>query len=572
VRALDPRLLRRARPARVALIVDIALGALAAVALLLQAVLFAGIVSSAFDGNGLAVVGGSVIALVAVVCARSMLAGAFESTGRWAGARVMSDLRLALVRSRLRDAPLAADGAEAGEVATAAVQGVDSLETYFARYLPQLVLAAIVPAIVLVWTAAVDPLSALIMFVTLPLIPAFMVLIGRATQARTRERWRALSRLSDHFLDVVRGLPTLRAFNRGEAQAERIAATGEAYRETTMQVLRISFLSGSVLDLLATIATALVAVTLGIRLVDGAVTLRDALIVLLLTPELYAPLRAVAAQFHASADGLAAAERILDLIDDGSGAVGDRAAGPDAVAPPDRPPRVPEWDVVRLGGVSVRRPGRDRPVLDDFDLELRRGEIVALVGPSGCGKSTVAALLVGLLRPDAGDVTVDGTSIAALEPAAWRREVAWLPQRPTLFAGSVRDNIAMGAPGASGRQIQEAAGSAGAHEFVADLPHGYETLVGDGGRALSSGERRRVALARTLVRDAPLLVLDEPTANLDEGNAAHVGDAIRRVAAGRAVLLIEHRADLAGVADRVVRIEGGRAVAAPVAMPVGVGG
>ena len=550
MRPLDPRLLRRARPARVALTVDVVLGLLATVVVLAQAVLFADIVSSAFDGRGLAALGGAILLFAAAVCARSVLAGAFEATGRRAGARVMSDLRLALVRGRLRDSPLAADGAEAGEVATAAVQGVDSLETYFARYLPQLVLAAVVPLIVLVWTSVVDPVSALIMLITLPLIPLFMVLIGRATQARTRDRWLALSRLSNHFLDVVRGLPTLRAFNRGEAQAERLAATGEEYRATTMQVLRLSFLSGAVLDLLATLATALVAVTLGIRLIDGAVTLRDALIVLLLTPELYAPLRAMAAQFHASADGLAAAERILDLVDDEPG-----AGAAAAIAPPPR-----EWEAVRLEAVSFRPPGRDRHVLDGFDLEIRRGEIVALVGPSGSGKSTVAALLLGLLRPDGGDVTVDGTSVAAIEPAAWRRHIAWLPQRPTLFAGSIRDNIALGAPGATGRQIQDAALRAGAHGFVADLRRGYETRVGDGGRELSAGETRRVALARALLRDAALLVLDEPTANLDEESAALVADSIRKVAAGRAVLLIEHRADLAGVADRIVRIDEGRAV------------
>jgi ABC-type multidrug transport system fused ATPase/permease subunit len=327
VRPLDRRLLHHGRPARVALAVDAALGLLATVLVLAQAVLFADIVSLAFGGHDLGAVGGSIVLFAAVVCARSVVAGAFESTGRRAGARVMSDLRLALVRGRLRDAPLAADGAEAGEVATAAVQGVDSLETYFARYLPQLVLAAIVPLIVLAWTFAVDPWSALIMLITLPLIPVFMVLIGRATQARTRERWRALARLSNHFLDVVRGLATLRAFNRGRAQAERLAATGEEYRTATMEVLRVSFLSGAVLDLLATLATALVAVTLGVRLIGGTVTLRDALIVLLLTPELYAPLRAMAAQFHASADGLAAAERILGLIDDGPAGGGARRLG-----------------------------------------------------------------------------------------------------------------------------------------------------------------------------------------------------------------------------------------------------
>jgi thiol reductant ABC exporter CydD subunit len=547
VRALDPRLLRRVRPARVALAVDAALGLGATILVLTQAVLFADIVSSAFRGRDLGAVGGSILLFAAAVCVRSVVAGAFESTGRRAGARVMSDLRLALVRGRLRDAPLATDGAEAGEVATAAVQGVDSLETYFARYLPQLVLAALVPVIVLAWTFVVDPWSGLIMLITLPLIPVFMALIGRATQARTRERWRAMARLSNHFLDVVRGLPTLRAFNRGRVQEDRLAATGEEYRVATMEVLRVSFLSGAVLDLLATLATALVAVTLGVRLIDGTVTLRDALIVLLLTPELYAPLRAMAAQFHASADGLAAAERILDLIDDGP-------AGPPGTATPG------DWGAVRLSGVSVAMPGRVQPVLEGFDLELRRGEIVALVGPSGSGKSTVAGLLLGFLRPDEGQVTVDGISIAELDPVEWRRQVAWLPQRPTMFSGSVRDNIAMGVRPASEREISDAAALAAADEFVAELRRGYDTRLGDGGRSLSSGKRRRIALARALVRDSSLLVLDEPTANLDAETAARVVDGIRHRAAGRAVLVIEHRTDLSAIADRVIRIHNGRAV------------
>jgi thiol reductant ABC exporter CydD subunit len=547
VRVLDHRLLRRTRPARVALGADVVLGLVATVLLLSQAVVFAGIVSDAFTGHDLRSVGPSVVLFAALVCARAAVAGAFEATGRRAGARVMSDLRRELVRSRVRDSPLAADGAEAGEVATAAVQGVDSLETYFARFLPQLVLAVVVPVLVLGWTLSVDRLSAAIMLITLPLIPVFMALIGRATQARTRERWRALARLSNHFLDVVRGLPTLRAFNRGRAQTERIAAVGEEYRSATMQVLRVSFLSGAVLDLLATLATALVAVTLGVRLIDGSVTLRDALIVLLLTPELYAPLRAVAAQFHASADGLAAAERILDLVDE------EPRPSPASPAPG-------AWESVRFDGVGFRYAERNGVVLDGFDLRIHRGEIVALVGPSGCGKSTVASLLLGFTMPESGDITVDGTSLSEVDPRAWREQIAWLPQRPTLFTGSVRDNIALGAPAATERAIRDAAAAAAADELVEDLPHGYETRLGEGGRALSSGERRRIALARALLRDGPLLLLDEPTANLDEDTAARVIEGIRRRAAGRAVLVIEHRADLSGIADRVVHLEGGRAV------------
>ena len=549
IRTLDPRLLRRARPARAALAADVALGLLSTVVLLAQATLFAYAVSQAFAGRPLSAVTAALVPLAALAVVRGLLAGAFEATGRRAAAGVMSQLRRELVERRTHDAPEAADGAESGEVATAAVQGVDALETYFARYLPQLVLAVLVPLAVLAWTLGIDRVSALIMALTLPLIPVFMWLIGRYTERRTRARWQALARLSNHFLDVMRGLTTLRAFNRGEAQAERIAAVGEQYRRTTMQTLRVAFVSGAVLDLAATLATALVAVTLGLRLVDGAVSLRAALTVLLLTPELYVPLRALALQFHASADGLAAAERILALLDVPGGAPAGAA----------QPPA--DWRSLRLEHVVLAYPDRSGPVLDDLELELRRGELVALVGRSGAGKTTVASLLLGLRHPDAGSVTVDGRDLAGLDAAAWRRQVAWVPQRPTLFHGSVAHNIGLGADGATAEQLQAAARLAGADEFVRELPRGYETTIGEGGRGLSAGETRRIALARALLRDAPLLILDEPTADLDAESAALVTAAVDEARGGRAVLVIEHRPALARSADRIVRLSGGKAVA-----------
>jgi ATP-binding cassette, subfamily C, bacterial CydD len=546
VRPLDRRLLQRARPARLALGFDVLFGLLATIALLIQATLFAWIVAQAFEHRSLDP--RAIAALCVVVIVRGLFAGGFEAIGRRAAALVSSDLRIALVEGRLYDTPTAADGAEAGEIATAAVTGVDGLEAYFARYLPQLVLAVLVPAAVLVWTAAIDLTSAAIMIVTLPLIPVFMVLIGRYTESKTRARWAALTRLSNHFLDVVRGLPTLRAFNRGAAQAERIEDASEAYRKTTMETLRVSFLSGAVLDLAATLATALVAVTLGVRLVEGTVAFRPALTVLLLTPELYAPLRSLAAQFHVSADGLAAAERILDLI----GTSGSPAAGHAGVPH--------GWEAVHLRDVSVANEGRGGKVLDGLDLTIERGEVVALVGASGAGKSTAAALLLGLRSPDEGTVMVDGSELASLDLRSWREQVAWVPQRPTVFHGTVHDNIAMGNPTATEEQIKLASRAAGFDEVVADLRQGYETHLGEGARGLSAGEIRRLALARAFVRSAPLVILDEPTANLDAASAVTVATSIGRLGPDQAVLLIAHGPELARSADRVVRIEKGRAV------------
>ena len=547
MRALDPRLFRRARGARAALAVDVALGLLVTMAILLHALVFAKIVVTAFRGE---VPSASMIAaLAAIVSARGILAGGFESVGRRAAVRVLSQLRMTLVERRLTEAPLASDGAEAAEIATAAVQGVDGLQTYFARYLPQLALAALVPFVVLGWTAAIDLTSAAIMVVTLPIIPMFMILIGRATEPRTRARWEALTRLSTHFVDVIRGLPTLRAFNRSEPQAARLDESSEEYRRTTMDVLRVSFVSGAVLDLTATIATALVAVTLGVRLVDGGIGLGAALTILLLTPELYAPLRALAAQFHASADGLAAADRIIDLIEGTAPAMARGGADPP-----------PTWASVRLDGVRVRHADRGTAVLDGLDLEIRRGEVVALTGVSGAGKSTVASLLLGLRSPDAGAVMIGERDLASLDVVAWRRQVAWVPQHPTMFRGSARDNVAMSDREASEESMREAVRDASAEGFLADLPSGPDTVIGDGGRGLSAGEKTRVAVARALVRSSDLVILDEPTSGLDEETAALVLEAIRRASADRAVLLIEHRPERASTADRIVHVVNGRAV------------
>jgi ATP-binding cassette subfamily C protein CydD len=550
VRALDRRLVHRARPVRHLLAVDAGLGVASAVLVLFQATLLARIVARAFSGASLRAVLPDLILLALTFVGRGALAWGFEVAGRRAASSVLSDLRLALVERRLRGQPLALDGVEAGELAASTVQGVDGLGAYFARYLPQVVLAVVVPAAVLAWVAAIDLTSAGLMLLTLPLVPVFMWLIGRYTEERARERWLALRLLSGHFLDVVRGLPTLRAFNRGQAQAAVLAGVGERYRRTTMATLRVAFLSGSVLELAATLGVALVAVTVGVRLTEGGLGLQAALTVLILAPELYLPLRQLAAQFHASADGLAVAERVLELLE----------APPAVVSAGRLVPPSPREAPVRLESVSLAYPSRPELVLDEFDLELCPGETVALVGPSGAGKTTVANLLLRFAEPTSGHVTIGGVDLADCRTELWRRLIAWVPQRPTIFRGTVADNIRLGDAHASERAVRDAAILAGADRFVRALPQGYETMVGDGGRPLSAGERRRIALARAFVRDAPFVILDEPTADLDRTSAEVVAEAVERLRPGRTVLLIAHRPELVAHADRVVFLGGGTAV------------
>ena len=542
MRALDQRLVRRAQPVRRLLALDVALGLASALLVLAQATLLARIVAAAFTGASLHDVSRDLVLLAVAFAGRGLLAWGFELAGRRAAASVLSELRLAVVERRLRGDPASLDGVEAGEVAASAVQGVEGLEAYFARYLPQLVLACVVPLAVLAWVTAIDPVTAAVMVVTLPLVPVFMWLIGHYTEEKTRERWQALSALSGHFLDVVRGLPTLQTFNAGGSQGKVLEDVGERYRRTTTATLRVGFLSGSVLELAATLGVALVAVTVGVRLAGGSLGLQAGLTVLVLAPELYLPLRQLGAQFHASTDGLAVAERMLELLE-----------RPPAVGSGGRlVPPSPRAAPVRFEAVSFAYPSRPEPVLDRFEFELQPAETVALVGQSGAGKTTVARLLLRLAEPSSGRISVGGIDLAECRTELWRRLVAWVPQQPTIFRGTVADNIRLGDERASDRAVRDAAALAGAARFVQELPSGYDTLVGDGGRPLSSGERRRIALARAFVRDAPLVVLDEPTADLDRTSADVVAEAVERLRPGRTVLLIAHRPELVAHADRVV--------------------
>ncbi len=548
VKPIDPRLLRYARATRLFLVAVVGLGAVGAGLVIAQAMLVAEIVVGAFQhGESAAGLRTPLLLLAAVAVGRSLVAWLTELAAHRAGAAVKSELRGRLLDRAAALGPGWLSGQRTGSLVTLATRGVDALDDYFSRYLPQLGLAVVVPVAVLARIVTEDWVSAAIIVGTLPLIPLFMMLIGWATQSRMDRQWRLLSRLSGHFLDVVAGLPTLKVFGRAKAQAESIRRITGEYRQATLRTLRIAFLSSFALELLATLSVALVAVTIGMRLVHGDMDLYIGLVILVLAPEAYLPLRQVGAQYHAAAEGLAAAEEIFSVLETPVPASGTGAVPAGALAFED---------------VGVRYPGRSSDAVTGVSFRVEPGETVALVGPSGAGKSTLLSVLLGFVRPTGGRVRVGDADLAGLDLAEWRSRIAWVPQRPHLYAGTIAENVRLARPGADDDAVRRALRDAGAWEFVAALPDGVETVLGEDGAGLSAGQRQRLALARAFLADRPVLLLDEPTAALDGATEADVVAAVRRLAAGRTVLLVVHRPALLEVADRVVRL-GGAEVAKP---------
>jgi thiol reductant ABC exporter CydD subunit len=550
-RALDPRLLRYARATRTFIWLSVALGAAGALLIVAQAWLLSDVVSRAFlGGSGLAEVRGPMAALLAVVLARAALAWAAELNAAGCSAQAKSQLRGALVRSLGALAPGGSDEHRTGALAILATRGIDALDGYFSLYLPQLVLAAIVPVVVLVAVLWSDWISAAIIVLTIPLIPLFMALVGATTRERMDRELHALERLGGHFLDVVAGLPTLKVFGRAKAQAQAIAEVTGRYRAAALATLRITFLSSLILELVATIAVALVAVAIGLRLLNGQLDFKAALFVLVLAPEAYLPLRRLGANYHASSEGMAAAEQIFALVEGAPAAPSRHARVPD-------PARTP----IEVAGLRVTYPNRPAPALDGVSLTVEPGEVLALVGPSGCGKSTLLGVLLGFLDPDEGSVRIDGTELRELDLEAWRAQLAWVPQRPHLFSASIAENVRLGDTRASEQRVRGAIRAAGLADVVAGLPRGAETVLGERGAGLSAGERQRLALARAFVRDAPLVLLDEPTAGLDGSTELELTESIRELAHGRTVVLVAHRPALAAMADRVVPLAAAEVVA-----------
>ncbi len=547
VKPLDPRLLAHARATRTFLVAAVAIGAASALLIVAQAVLIAGVVVDAFQaGASFADVRPSLLLIALIAVGRAVLAWAAEAVGHRAAAEATSQLRLQVVARALRLGPAHFGGQGAGELTSLVTRSASALDSYFSRYLPQLVLAVVVPLIAGTVILTQDLLSAVIIALTIPAIPVFMSLIGRFTQARVDRQWNTLGRLSGHFLDVVEGLPTLKVFNRARAQAQTVRRVGESYREATMGVLRISFLSSLVLELLATLSVALIAVAIGLRLIEGDIDLHSGLVVLILAPEVYLPLRMVGVHFHAAADGVGAAERMFAVLEAPAPTPGTRQVDAATATISVRDLTVHYGDRVGVPGAS---------------FEIRPGELTALVGPSGCGKSTLLSVLLGLVGPPAAqlggavaiaDATGRSEALAELDLPAWRAQLGWVPQSPSMLAGSVADNVRLGRPGFTDDQVRDALRAAGLDPQV-EFPAGLATPITEGGAGVSVGQARRVGLARALLADPAILLLDEPTAALDGSAEAEVGaTAAALVTRGRTVVVVSHRASIIEAADHVV--------------------
>ncbi len=552
-KALDRWLRGQASGARPLINAAVATGLVGGVLLIAQAWLLARIVDAVvIAGQGLEAVWPWLWGLLAIFVLRAIASASGEIVAFEAGARVVLAVRERLQAHIAALGPAWTRAQRTGDVVTTTIDGVETLHRYYAAYLPQMALSACIPLAILVFVVPADWISGVIMVLSAPLIPLFMILIGKGTEALNQSQWRKLARMSAHVFDAIEGLTTLKLFNASRAEAAVVAAIADDYRESTMKVLRVAFLSSLALEFFATVSIAMVAVFIGFRLYDGQLHFLQGFFVLLLAPEFYRPLRAMGTQYHARMEAIGASEAIVALLNT---RLPERAAlaDVDGASLPSGPVRE-----VRFERVDFRYGAE--PVLHDVSFTLARGERVALVGPSGAGKTTLTQLLLGFLAPERGRILVDDTDLRDLARDAWMARVAWLPQRPTLFHGSVLDNIRLARPEASLAQVHRAVEQAGASELVAKLPQGYETMLGDRGQGLSGGEIQRIALARVFLEEADVVVLDEASAGLDDDTAATITRAIARLSTEAAVLVIAHRLETIRGADTILVLDRGRIV------------
>src|SRR5579859_966487 len=501
------------------------------------------------------------VLLVVLTWLRAALLGGREVVGQHAAARVKSALRVSVFDRLVHLGPTALHAEQTGELVTLLGDGVERMDAYVSWYLPQRVLSVTGPLMIVAYVGWLDPLSAGLLLLSAPVIPLLMMAVGSYTEEHVRSQWKALGRLSAHMLDVVQGLPTLKLLWQAEAEGRRLTVLSTAFRLRTLRALRDAFLSSLVLELMTTAAIALVAVELGLRLLDGAIGFAATLQVLLLAPEFYRPLRELGAQRHAAMEAHPVAEWIQAILPTGvtrsSGSWANPAEDTALTAPA---PLHASPISVEFCEVSYAYPGAAEPALRRVSLCLPRGSRTALVGPSGAGKTTLASLVLRFLEPTGGVIRADGVAIDTFAVEQWRQCVGLVPQRPYLFDASALENLRLARPSASREEVEEAAVLAGAHQFLEHLPDGYQTRLGERGARLSGGQAQRLAIARAFLKAAPLLVLDEPTSALDAESERYVPAALGRLADRCTVLLIAHRLSTVRTADQIIVLRSGNVV------------
>lgn len=543
---IDTRLMQEGRRSSGALNASIGLGLVSGWAVIAQAVCLAQIV------NGLAIRHGTLAgqapwfyALAALFLFRAALAYAAEIAAFRAASGIKTRLRAALLAHLFARGPLAAAGEASADIAATLLEGVEALEPYFSRYMPQMALCVAVPLAILALVFPLDLYSGLILLIAGPLVPLFMVFVGYRAEAINQRQWDKLLRLSTHFLDVLQGLTTLKLFGRARDEIAIATRISDDYRRTTMAGLRVAFLTSAVLEFFASLAIALVAVLFGARLLHGHIDFYRAFLVLLLAPEYFVPLRGLSVHYHARMTAIAAARRMFDVLD--------------APARPQGSLILPRQPYIGLTCTELSFSYAGVKVLDRLNAEFPAGKITAIVGASGAGKTSLARLLLKFAVPDSGHIILNNAhDLTALAAEAWWPMLAWVPQNPCLFHGTIAENLRLGRPGATLEELREAATRARALDFIEALPDGFETKVGDGGAGLSGGQIQRIALARAWLKDAPLLILDEATASLDEESEAEILDVLVELAAGRTIVLIAHRLAVAARADQVLVLQHGR--------------
>jgi len=551
---MHKKLLAYIKASRSMLALTIVLGMLGAIATIAQIALLSEIVNAVFLlHRGLAQVLVPLALLMGALTLRASLLWGREVTAQRAAIRLKSSLRERVFAHLLQLGPAWSSGERTGELAAVISEGIERLDAYIGRYLPQLVLSVVVPLLIIVVILPVDWFSAVLLLFTGPVIPLLMALVGSNTSKRTRAQWATLSLMSAHFLDVMQGLTTLKVFGRSQAQQERIALISDRFRDKTLQVLRYAFLSGAVLEFMTLTAIGVIATMLGVRLLNNGISFDSAFFILLLTPEFYRPLQELGVQRHAAMEGAASAKRIFEILET------PLATGVEPAVEESFPTGPITIDISAL---SYTYPRKEQPALDGVSLQLAANTCTALVGRSGAGKSTLVNLLMRFMDATSGTIRANGVPITALSPHRWREYVALVPQRPYLFYGTVRENIRLARPEASDDEVTHAATLAGVTAFIDELPRGFDTQVGEQGMQLSAGQAQRVAIARAILKNTPILILDEPTSCLDPDSEARIRQSLTSLMRDRTVLVIAHRYNTIAQADRIVVLEDGRIVEA----------